>query len=580
VALAAALAGIAPRVAGAQSAPRIAGDLAIDPFRPALDSRGYLTVNASAPLEPGQLAFGLGALSWGRGLLLLEAGGAIYSVDHVVTATLIGALGLRVGPVDAELAASLPLSILAGARGAPVGPGEADRAGAISGQGLGNAALHGKLRLRSPRRWPFVGVAAIASAYLPTATPAARFLGEGRAVPQLVAVVDRALGSRGRLALTAGVRWRSVTAFTDLGTAAAPGTEQTIAASTELPVGVAAAWAIAPRRLELLAEVIGAVQVGEHQRYQPLEALGGIKVQLARSSHLTLGGGRGLLPGRGGNPTARALIAIVFEPSGPNRDAPDRGGLRIADREDRCPDARRGRAGIAPADDCSAGGAPDRDRDGLTDGDDGCPDEPEDRDGVDDADGCPDLDDDRDGVLDLDDLCPAAPEDRDGFDDADGCPDLDDDRDRVPDRLDRCPAEPEIYNHVDDADGCPDRGLVIEREREIVLLRPIQFDYDRDTIARASYPILDAVVAALQGNPDLRLLEIAGHTDAQGDDAYNLDLSIRRAAAVRRHLLARGVRADRLVSQGYGETQPLDRRSTAAAHAVNRRVELVILRRD
>src|SRR5262245_51350059 len=90
---------LAPAVAAAQPA----GNLPIDTFRPAIDSRGYLTINASQPLGHKELSFGLGSLSWGRGLLAFESGPATYSVDNVVTATLGAAVGLRLGPAELEL---------------------------------------------------------------------------------------------------------------------------------------------------------------------------------------------------------------------------------------------------------------------------------------------------------------------------------------------------------------------------------------------------------------------------------------------------------------------------------------------
>jgi peptidoglycan-associated lipoprotein len=72
---------------------------------------------------------------------------------------------------------------------------------------------------------------------------------------------------------------------------------------------------------------------------------------------------------------------------------------------------------------------------------------------------------------------------------------------------------------------------------------------------------------------------VQGHTDERGDDEYNLDLSNRRAAAVVQYLTDHKVDAKRLVSQGYGESQPKDRHHTEAAWAINRRVEFVIVKR-
>jgi outer membrane protein OmpA-like peptidoglycan-associated protein len=155
----------------------------------------------------------------------------------------------------------------------------------------------------------------------------------------------------------------------------------------------------------------------------------------------------------------------------------------------------------------------------------------------------------------------------------------DNDRDGIMDVEDRCPSEAETYNGADDDDGCPDRGRVVVRSMSIEILNSVEFESDRAVIKPASYPILDAILRTLQGNPDIELVEIQGHTDERGDDAHNLELSDRRAAAVKQYLVERGVAASRLSSQGYAGVQPLDRRHTPAAWARNRRVEFVILRR-
>lgn len=270
-----------------------AGDLQLDGFHPTMDSRGYLTLNGAAVIDPGELSFGLGALEWGRHLLAFHGGGASYSVDDVVSATLVGALGLRLAGVPFEVGASLPFSVISGTQ---------DRLG---GQGLGDLGLHLKLPLG--HLGP-VGTGVLASIYLPTATPRDRFLGESSATPQVMALVDLALG-RWRLGANAGIRLRPTSTFTDT----TVGTMGTITTSTELPVGLAAAYAISAEKVEGIAEVFGAVPLGAHQGYQPLEALAGLKVYLASSSYLSLGAGRGLVAGQG-NPDLRALIGIVFEP--------------------------------------------------------------------------------------------------------------------------------------------------------------------------------------------------------------------------------------------------------------------------
>src|SRR5258708_22866719 len=99
-------------IGGVASADPTAGDIQLDTFRPAIDSRGYLTINASQVLGDKEVSFGLGSLSWGHRLLAFENGTATYSVDDVVTATLIAAIGLHVGPAELELGAAVPLSII------------------------------------------------------------------------------------------------------------------------------------------------------------------------------------------------------------------------------------------------------------------------------------------------------------------------------------------------------------------------------------------------------------------------------------------------------------------------------------
>ena len=306
------------------AAAQPAGNLTLDAFRPAIDSRGYLTVNASQVLGDRELSFGLGSLDWGHHLLSLDADGKSYSIDNMITATLIAALGFHAGPAELELGASLPLRIMSGTRGPGMVGGAGGGPFVVDGQGLGNIGLHLKARLASTSRGPHIGVAAIASLYLPTIDPKDRFLGEDQWVPQLVGVIDKELGRerRLRLSLNGGIRLRRTTTFTnsDPGPTMAPVTGRSITVGSELPLGFGVAYALAPQRFDVVGEVFGAVPLGAHQSYQPLEALAGVKLYLARNSFLTLGAGRGLLADQGANPDLRAFIGIVFEPSIGDRD--------------------------------------------------------------------------------------------------------------------------------------------------------------------------------------------------------------------------------------------------------------------
>lgn len=107
----------------------------------------------------------------------------------------------------------------------------------------------------------------------------------------------------------------------------------------------------------------------------------------------------------------------------------------------------------------------------------------------------------------------------------------------------------------------------------------IYFDTDKATLKAESEATLQQVLALLQGKPELRIA-IAGHTDSQASDAYNLDLSKRRAQAVVKWLTDKGIAAARLEAQGFGETQPVADNDSAAGRALNRRVEIRDLTRQ
>ena len=146
---------------------------------------------------------------------------------------------------------------------------------------------------------------------------------------------------------------------------------------------------------------------------------------------------------------------------------------------------------------------------------------------------------DGDGIADVNDLCPGEPEDRDGFQDGDGCPDFDNDQDRIADARDQCPSDPETYNGASDEDGCPDRGVVRIEESNIAILDQIYFERGRSRVAPASQPIVEAIAATLNGNPQISGVEIEGH--ASDDEGDAVTLSSERAGAVRQALIARGV---------------------------------------
>ena len=250
----------------------------------------------------------------------------------------------------------------------------------------------------------------------------------------------------------------------------------------------------------------------------------------------------------------------------------DNDGDGVSDWDDTCPDAPEDLDGWQDADGCPDD---DNDGDGLSDRTDRCPDSPEDLDGFLDRDGCPDDDNDEDGVVDVADQCPNHPEDLDGFRDSDGCADSDNDADGLADYRDACPDRPETYNGFDDLDGCPD-DMPDEVERFMGVIRGVNFHVNSAEITVDSYRLLDEAAAVLNRWDHLRI-DVEGHTDSDGGDDFNLDLSQRRAESVRRYLIRRGVDADRLEAHGYGEERPLVDNTSADGKAVNRRVEFNLI---
>lgn len=289
---------------------------------------------------------------------------------------------------------------------------------------------------------------------------------------------------------------------------------------------------------------------------------------------------------------------------------PDRDGDHIQDSEDKCPDT----PGIKELQGC-----PDKDGDGITDSEDACPDEKgpiefkgcPDRDGdkiIDKDDECPDdpglqefmgcPDKDGDGTPDKLDACVDIPgpkeykgcPDRDGdtvLDKDDGCPDVagpvenkgcpwpDTDKDGVLDKDDKCPTTPGNK----ELNGCPPPPPIKAAEQKIIerAFKSLEFATGKDIIVAKSLPSLNELAKLMIKHKGDWTLKLSGHTDNQGNADKNMDLSEKRANAVKRYLVKKGASADGIITEWFGQTQPIDSNDTPAGRQKNRRVEMKIL---
>jgi OOP family OmpA-OmpF porin len=587
-------------------------------FRSAVDSKGFFTVNGSDVLAKGDFAFGL-VIDGGFGLLRLRDNingtAATRNEKQLIDSQFHGLLFVGYSPLKSlTIGIGIPTDLVSGK---PQETGLANGTAPIIAPNAktdvnafftGAWNLNVKYRILRVEDQP-IGLAVIAAVDVPFSEEARK----GYAADQGVSfhptvAIEKRFGAEQRLRLGVNVGASIIPGTgSQVGDLKAGDPGKYLTHGNLGRFGAALSYRITDS-LDVVGETYGSYLFKNDAGGTAglsAEAVGGIKVFVERNSYLFLGGGVGYLKGyQAAN--ERGFLGFIFEPSIGDRDGDgikddvdkcpddpeDRDGFQdedgcpdpdndqdgILDKNDACPNDPETKNGIADEDGCPDGVDGDRDHDGIKDSKDKCPDDPEDKDGFEDLDGCPDPDNDKDGILDKDDSCPNDPEDKDGFQDEDGCPDPDNDKDGILDHDDKCPDKPETFNGFEDEDGCPDKGKVIIEGNTLVILEKIQFDYNSAKIKNESMPIIDQVAATLKAHPEFTLLEVQGHADERGDDAYNLKLTQDRVNSVMTALTQKGVEKSRLRAKGYGEYCPIDEQHNEVAWEKNRRVEFKIIK--
>jgi OOP family OmpA-OmpF porin len=107
---------------------------------------------------------------------------------------------------------------------------------------------------------------------------------------------------------------------------------------------------------------------------------------------------------------------------------------------------------------------------------------------------------------------------------------------------------------------------------EKIVLNGIRFDFDKADIKAEFVPVLDEAVATLQKHSSKKVA-IEGNTDSIGSDAYNEKLAMRRSESVKKYLVEKGIAADNLTTESFGESKPVADNKTKEGRAMNRRVE-------
>jgi outer membrane protein OmpA-like peptidoglycan-associated protein len=304
-------------------------------------------------------------------------------------------------------------------------------------------------------------------------------------------------------------------------------------------------------------------------------------------------------------PTEGGKTTVASSQNGGAAGPKDSDGDGFNDDVDACPNEKGELQGDPAKDGCPL---PDRDKDGVLDVDDACPNLAGQRRADITKNGCPD-DTDGDGIYDPLDACKdqkgvanadaklnGCPVDSDGdgiFDDVDACPNVkgspskdprfngcteDIDGDEIKNAEDACPFEKGIHTKDPKDNGC--MKWVRVTDKEIQILMQVQFKvYGKnrpETIDPVSDDLLKEVRDAISQHPEIKKIEVQGHTDDSGDTEFNNHLSQERADAVRQWLITAGVPAGKLVAKGYGSTVPIADNRIKDGRQKNRRVAFVV----
>lgn len=494
-------------------------------FRPPIDSKGFLSTNGADIV--GHLDFSLGLiLDYGYGIMPTTRGESSDEGKHLLQHSFQGTLQLNLGIANVVVVGlSAPVVLAGHERARDIGPtGALYTSEGNFAQGIEHVAAHAKVRIVRPLDRPSIGLAAIVQGGVGVSGSDNLIAENGGFVWPQIAFEGRPLPDGAlRIGLSGGFRanFGGTPASFGVNENGVPVLEHGVFEYGQLATtGLGLSMRVA-EPLDVVADTYSTILVtGENALAQRVsaEALGGLKVFIDGKSFLYLGGGGGYAPGFQ-TAAARGTIGFVFEPS-----------------------------------------IGDQDRDGIKDDIDACPNAAEDIDDFEDDNGCPDLDNDDDGVLDVDDACPNVRGVPSANPDKNGCPKPVESR---PPRRDPPPKPPAFVGTTD-----------------IFVLKEVQFETASAKILPASDETLEGVATILKNRSDLTLVEIQGHADERGGEAYNLGLTKRRAASVLEALVERGVERGRLRSIGFGPYCPLDEGHDEAAWEKNRRVEFKIVRID